>query len=61
MEVRVIEHKQSLMLIGFILEFLLLSLQVEVDKVEEDTPAAVRGRNHAGQATRQAIVDDYFA
>ena len=50
------------MLIKFILEFLLLSLQLEVDEVEEDAPAADRGRNHAaGQATRQAIVDDYFA
>ena len=49
------------MLIKFILEFLLLSLQVEVDEVEEDAPAADRGRNPAGQATRQAIVDDYFA
>ena len=37
------------MMIKFILEILLLSLQMEVDEVEEDAPAADRGRNHAGQ------------
>ena len=46
------------MLIKFILEFILLSLQVEVDEVES-VPAADRVlKDHApGHATQQAIID----